>query len=147
MAPRPVSNPPNPWLTGHVEWLGPPPAARLEVFEDPSREILSRNDSPDLGFTWSVNPYRGCQHACAYCYARPYHEYLGYGAGSDFDTKVVVKPRAPELLRRAFARPSWRARRWPSPAAPTPGSRWRPPTGSPGAAWRSAWSTGTRSAW
>jgi len=108
MAPRPVSNPPNPWLTGHVEWLGPPPVARFEVFEDASREILSRNDSPDLGFTWSVNPYRGCQHACAYCYARPYHEYLGYGAGTDFDTKVVVKPRAPELLRAAFARPGWK---------------------------------------
>jgi DNA repair photolyase len=105
---RPVSNPPNPWLTGHVEWLGPPPAARLEVFEDASREILSRNDSPDLGFTWSVNPYRGCQHACAYCYARPYHEYLGYGAGSDFESKLVIKPRAPELLRAAFARSGWR---------------------------------------
>ena len=108
MPPRPVSNPPNPWLSGHVEWLGPPPAARLEVFEDQSREILSRNDSPDVGFTWSANPYRGCQHACAYCYARPYHEYLGYGAGTDFDTKVVVKPRAPELLRKAFARRTWR---------------------------------------
>jgi len=105
--PRPVSNPPNPWTTGEVEWLEPRPA-RLEVYEDASREILSRNDSPDVGFTWSVNPYRGCLHACAYCYARPYHEYLGFGAGTDFDTRVVVKPRAPELLRAAFERRSWR---------------------------------------
>jgi DNA repair photolyase len=104
---RPISNPPNPWLTTDVEWLEPRPA-RLEVHQDASREILSRNDSPDVGFTWSVNPYRGCLHACAYCYARPYHEYLGFGAGTDFDTRVVVKPRAPELLRAAFERRSWK---------------------------------------
>lgn len=107
MPATPVSNPPNPWLSSEVEWLEPRPA-RLEVYEDASREILSRNDSPDVGFTWSVNPYRGCLHACAYCYARPYHEYLGFGAGTDFDTRVVVKPRAPELLRAAFERRSWR---------------------------------------
>jgi DNA repair photolyase len=106
--PRSISNPPNPWLSAHVEWLEAPPPARLEVFEDASREILSRNDSPDLGFTWSVNPYRGCQHACAYCYARPYHEFLGFGAGTDFESKVVVKLRAPELLRAAFERRAWR---------------------------------------
>ncbi len=106
MLPRPISNPPNPWLATEVEWLEPRPA-RLEVYEDASREILSRNDSPDVGFTWSVNPYRGCLHACAYCYARPYHEYLGFGAGTDFDTRVVVKPRAPALLRAAFERPGW----------------------------------------
>jgi DNA repair photolyase len=105
--PRPISNPPNPWLATDVEWLEPRPA-RLTVYRDASREILSRNDSPDVGFTWSVNPYRGCLHACAYCYARPYHEYLGFGAGTDFDTRVVVKERAPELLRAAFDRPGWR---------------------------------------
>src|SRR5512137_2563177 len=101
MPPRPVSHPPNPWLFSAVEGAGPPPARR-EIFSDATREILSRNDSPDIGFTWSVNPYRGCQHACAYCYARPYHEYLGFGAGTDFESKVVVKLRAPELLQAAF---------------------------------------------
>jgi DNA repair photolyase len=105
--PRPISNPPNPWIPAHVAWLETPPAAQLTVYEDASREILSRNDSPDVPFTWSVNPYRGCAHACAYCYARPTHEYLGFGAGTDFDTRIVAKLRAPELLRRAFERPSW----------------------------------------
>ncbi len=107
MRPRPISNPPNPWLTTAVEWLEPQPA-RLEILADATREILSRNDSPDIGFTWSVNPYRGCLHACAYCYARTYHEYLGWGAGTDFETKLVVKLRAPELLRAAFERPGWK---------------------------------------
>ncbi len=108
MRPIPVHNPPNPWLSSDIEWLGEPPAARLEVYEDATREILSHNDSPDVGFVWSVNPYRGCQHACAYCYARPTHEYLGFGAGTDFETRIVVKTRAPELLQAAFDRPSWK---------------------------------------
>src|SRR5918911_588576 len=108
MRPRPIANPPNPWSTTEVEWLGEPPPARLEVYEDATREILSHNDSPDVGFTWSVNPYRGCGHACAYCYARPTHEYLGFGAGTDFETRIAAKLRAPELLRAAFERPSWR---------------------------------------
>jgi DNA repair photolyase len=107
VTPRPISNPPNPWLSSAVEWLEPQPT-RLEVLADATREILSRNDSPDIGFTWSCNPYRGCLHACAYCYARAYHEYLGFGAGTDHDTKVVVKLRAPELLRAAFEKPSWK---------------------------------------
>ena len=81
---------------------------RLEVFVDGTRNILSKNDSPDVGFTWSVNPYRGCFHACAYCYARPTHEYLSFGAGTDFDRKIVLKPNAPALLREAFAKKSWR---------------------------------------
>ena len=108
MRPRPTSNPPNPWESASVEWLGPPPPARLRVYQDATREILSRNDSPDVPFEWSVNPYRGCAHACAYCYARPTHEYLGFGAGTDFETRIAVKLRAPELLRAAFDRPSWR---------------------------------------
>ncbi|MCB9882697.1 MAG: radical SAM protein [Planctomycetes bacterium] len=109
--PRPhlrASNPPNPWSTEHVHWLGEPPDATLEVYEETARSILSHNDSPDLPFRWSVNPYRGCQHACAYCYARPTHEYLGYGAGTDFDTKIVAKTNAPELLRRAFLKRTWK---------------------------------------
>ena len=64
---RPVSNPPNPWESTHAEWLGPPPAAELEVFEEEARGILAENDSPDVGFRFSLNPYRGCFHACAYC--------------------------------------------------------------------------------
>ncbi len=85
-----------------------PPEVPVQVFEDHTKNILASNDSPDLGFKWSVNPYRGCMHACSYCYARPTHEYLSFGAGTDFDTKIVVKPDAPALLRAAFDRPSWR---------------------------------------
>lgn len=115
--PRPVSNPPNPWRQGaeggyEIDWLGEPPPARVEVFEEAAKSILTRNDSPDVPFTWSVNPYRGCQHACAYCYARPGHEYLGFGAGSDFDTKIVVKTNAPDLLRAAFARKKLASNEW-----------------------------------
>lgn len=90
-----------------MEYLGEPPPTPLEVFEDDTREILSRNRSPDVGFRYSVNPYRGCFHGCAYCYARPSHEYLGFGSGTDFERKIVVKKRAPELLRAALLRPSW----------------------------------------
>src|SRR5688572_27740506 len=107
-APRPLANPPNPWLSTTVDWIGEPPTQPVRVYEDHTRNILSKNDSPDVGFMYSVNPYRGCQHACAYCYARPSHEYLGFGAGSDFDTQIVVKPQAPELLREAFEKKSWR---------------------------------------
>lgn len=104
----PLANPPNPWATTEVRYLdGEAPHVDLQVFEDRTREILSKNDSPDIGFTWSINPYRGCFHACSYCYARPGHEYLSFGAGTDFERKIVVKPDAPELLRRAFDRPSW----------------------------------------
>ena len=105
---RPVSNPPNPWHGSHVEYLGEAaPNATLEVYEEEARSILAENDSPDLGFRWSANPYRGCFHACAYCYARPSHQYLGFGAGTDFDRRIVVKTNAPSLLREAFERRSW----------------------------------------
>ncbi len=109
---QPISNPPNPWRTSEIEYLpeecdGAAPGAKLEVYQDHTREILATNDSPDLGFKWSVNPYRGCFHACAYCFARPTHEYLGLGAGTDFDRKITVKPDAPRLLREAFERKSW----------------------------------------
>src|SRR5579863_2516617 len=103
-----ISNPPNPWATTEVEYLEAPPEVKLEVFADHTRNILARNDSPDVGFEYSVNPYRGCFHACAYCYARPSHEYLSMGAGTDFDRKIVVKLRAPELLRAAFAKRTWK---------------------------------------
>jgi DNA repair photolyase len=105
---RSISNPPNPFESRHRDLLEPAPVSRLEIYEDAAREILSRNDSPDLSFRWSVNPYRGCFHACAYCYARPTHEYWGFGAGTDFESKIIVKRDAAVLLRRAFDKPSWK---------------------------------------
>jgi DNA repair photolyase len=74
---------------------------------DASKSIIAENDSPDVGFRYSINPYRGCEHGCAYCYARPTHELLGMDAGLDFETKVLVKHQAAELLRAELARPSW----------------------------------------
>lgn len=109
--PRPVRNPPNPYLSRELEWLGPPPDARVEVFEESARRFLNRNESPDVPFAWSGNPYRGCAHACAYCYARATHQYLDWGAGTDFDTKLVVKRNAPELLSRELAARGWK-REW-----------------------------------
>lgn len=105
---RTVSNPPNPFVSEHRHLLEPAPHVQLQVFDDFTRTILSSNESPDLPFRWSLNPYRGCSHACAYCYARPTHEYWGFGAGTDFDSKIVVKRQAPALLRRTFLKPSWR---------------------------------------
>ncbi len=105
---RSVDNPPNPFESTHLEWDGPPPPARLEVYEEDARSALSRNDSPDVAFSWSLNPYRGCFHACAYCYARPTHGYLGFGAGTDFDRKIVVKRNIADQLRATFDRTSWR---------------------------------------
>lgn len=106
---RYVDNPPNPWLGSEIEWIGEPPEARQEVFEeDATRTIITHNNSPDVGFDYSVNVYRGCTHACTYCFSRPTHEYLGFGAGTDFERKIVVKVRAAELLRRELMRPSWK---------------------------------------
>jgi DNA repair photolyase len=74
---------------------------------DPIRTVIAHNDSPDVGFTYSINPYRGCEHGCIYCFARPTHEYLGFSAGLDFETKIVVKEDAPELLREELLSPKW----------------------------------------
>jgi DNA repair photolyase len=82
-----------------------PPTTYLD---DASQSIVATNDSPDVGFNFSVNPYRGCAHGCSYCYARPGHEYLGLSAGIDFETKIMVKRRAPELLREFLANPRWK---------------------------------------
>ena len=80
-----------------------------EYLPDRSRTIVAENDSPDVGFRYSINPYRGCSHGCAYCYARPTHEYLGFNAGLDFETKVMVKEDAPELFRAFLGRDGWGA--------------------------------------
>ena len=86
------------------------PAPATELIEDSSRTIIASNESPDVGFEVSVNPYRGCEHGCIYCYARPTHEYLGFSSGLDFETKIVVKSSAPELLRGELSKAAWRPR-------------------------------------
>ncbi len=80
---------------------------RTSLFRDSSRTILARNDSPDVPFTYSINPYRGCEHGCIYCYARPSHEFLGFSAGLDFESKIVIKDDAARLLDDAFGKKSW----------------------------------------
>jgi len=102
-----LANPPSRFERFRVEYTEEAPEAPLELYDDSSQSILSENESPDLGFRFSLNPYRGCLHGCAYCYARPTHEYLGFGAGSDFERKIVVKRRAAELLRQTFEKKSW----------------------------------------
>lgn len=111
--PRRVSNPPNRYGEREIDWDDPslevpPPDASLEIHEERARTILAENDSPDLAFRWSLNPYRGCYHGCAYCYARPSHVHLGFGAGTDFERKLVVKINAVELLEETLESPSWR---------------------------------------
>ncbi len=109
------SNPPNRFEKLHLEpdLDGEPEqqaAPSLQVFKDKTSSILAHNDSPDLGFDTSINPYRGCEHGCIYCYARPTHEFLGLSAGLDFESKILIKERAPELLREALASPKWKPR-------------------------------------
>lgn len=87
---------------------GPPPALRTEFLKDHASSVISRNTSPDINFDFSLNPYRGCEHGCAYCYARPYHEYLGFSAGLDFESRIMVKEDAPELLHAELLKRSWR---------------------------------------
>ena len=84
------------------------PSPQTQFFVDSSRSIIAYNDSPDVGFDASINPYRGCEHGCIYCYARPTHEYLGFSSGLDFETKIMVKEDAPELLRKEFRSPKWK---------------------------------------
>jgi DNA repair photolyase len=82
---------------------------KTQFFKDTSRTIVTENDSPDIDFRYSMNFYRGCEHGCAYCYARPTHEYLGMSAGLDFESKIFVKENAPELLREKLMSPRWQA--------------------------------------
>ncbi len=89
----------------HVEEFESDP--RTVYLRDPSRSIIATNDSPDVGFEASINPYRGCEHGCIYCYARPTHEFLGFSAGLDFETKIMVKEDAPALLREELSAKKW----------------------------------------
>jgi DNA repair photolyase len=107
-----ADNPPNRFIPLHYapDPDCPPddaPAPATRFFRDSARTIVATNDSPDVGFTHSVNPYRGCEHGCIYCFARPTHEFLGMSAGLDFESKIFVKEDAPELLRRELASPKW----------------------------------------
>ncbi len=87
----------------------PPEPGRpaTQFYRDASKSVIAYNDSPDVGFDASINPYRGCEHGCAYCYARPTHEYLGWSAGLDFESRIMVKEDAPELLRRELSSNKW----------------------------------------
>jgi DNA repair photolyase len=107
------ANPPNRfeplWYCRDPEWTDPDdPSVETQFFKDTSRSIIAYNDSPDVGFDASINPYRGCEHGCIYCYARPTHEYLGFSAGLDFEVKILVKEDAPELLRHELSSPRWK---------------------------------------
>ncbi|HME60313.1 MAG TPA: PA0069 family radical SAM protein [Candidatus Binatia bacterium] len=107
-----ASNPKNRFES--IETVPEPPqdsdaisSPHTEFFPDRSRSIIAYNDSPDVGFDASINPYRGCEHGCVYCYARPTHEYLGFSSGLDFETKIMVKEDAPELLRKELSSRNW----------------------------------------
>src|SRR5262245_44200 len=101
------SNPPNRYEQLHVEPDTPAGEVATTYYRDASRSVLAENDSPDVGFRFSLNPYRGCEHGCTYCYARPSHEYLGFSAGVDFESRIMVKEDAPALLRKALSAPRW----------------------------------------
>jgi DNA repair photolyase len=106
------SNPPNRFIPLYREsipgWTEEEdPAPRTRFFRDTSRTVIATNDSPDVGFTHSLNPYRGCEHGCCYCFARPFHEHLGLSAGLDFESQIFVKEDAPELLRKELMSPKW----------------------------------------
>ncbi len=101
-------NPPNRFEELHLDYdkenpSPEDPVPTTQIFKDRSQSLITYNDSPDVGFNASINVYRGCEHGCIYCYARPTHEYLGFSAGLDFETKLMVKENAPELLRKELS--------------------------------------------
>jgi DNA repair photolyase len=106
-------NPPNRFEALHYDledWCEPGPEERpirTQFFRDDTQTIIAYNNSPDIGFDASLNPYRGCEHGCAYCYARPTHEYLGFSAGTDFESRILVKPNAAQLLAAELSRRTW----------------------------------------
>jgi DNA repair photolyase len=107
-----VSNPKNRFES--IERIPEPLSDRDEIssphtqfLPDTSKSLIAYNDSPDVGFNASINPYRGCEHGCVYCYARPTHEYLGFSSGLDFETKIMMKEEAPELLRDELSSRKW----------------------------------------
>lgn len=107
-----AENPPNRFEKIHLEpdsdWnTDDDPLPRTQFFKDLSQTVISRHNSPDISFQASLNPYRGCEHGCIYCYARPTHEYLGFSAGLDFESKIMVKEDAPELLRKELSSPKY----------------------------------------
>ncbi len=107
-----AENPPNRFEKLHLEpdtdWNpDDDPLPRTQFFKDLTQTVISRHNSPDISFQASLNPYRGCEHGCIYCYARPTHEYLGFSAGLDFESKIMVKEDAPELLRRELSSPKY----------------------------------------
>ncbi len=106
------TNPRNRFEAFHVEpdseAAADAPPVRTVYLSDDSRSVLVPVEAEDLSFDYGLNPYRGCEHGCAYCYARTYHEYLGFSAGLDFESKIVVKRDAPRLLERELAKPSYR---------------------------------------
>jgi DNA repair photolyase len=96
------------WLDAEFAETGSIPHPHTQFFHDATESILVHHNSPDLGAGWGLNPYRGCEHGCAYCYARPYHDYLGWSGGMEFETKIMVKLRAAELLRAELASRKWK---------------------------------------
>jgi DNA repair photolyase len=99
------------YVTDHIEGLDEPllENPKTQIFEETSKKILNRVDSPDLGFGYSMNPYQGCEHGCIYCYARNTHEYYGFSAGLDFESKIIVKKNAARLLEQELLKPNWNA--------------------------------------
>jgi DNA repair photolyase len=95
------------WLDHEFAETGSVPHPRTQFYHDGTETLLNHYDSPDLGPGWSLNCYRGCEHGCAYCFARPYHDYLGWSSGLDFETRILVKTRAPALLRAELASRQW----------------------------------------
>jgi DNA repair photolyase len=115
-----TANPANPFEKFHLEddpeWLeemardpeAVPPSPRTVLYTDDTQTLITRNTSPDLSFEYSLNPYRGCEHGCSYCYARRYHEFLGWSSGLDFESRILIKPRAPALLRAELSSKRWK---------------------------------------